>query len=500
MLALPFTYRAIDAGIRAIDVRTLIDASRSLGAGWGTTLSAGAAAEHADSHRSRRRSSPSPSCSGEFTIAITLLKNTLPTFLREYFSEQGHAGAALALPHHPRHDAAARPAHASPPARGAAIADVAPHDPQERRHGPARVRRGAQDLRATTALQHLDLEVKQGELISLLGPSGCGKTTALRIAAGFEFADSGVVSSAATEISGVPAHKRNMGMVFQSYSLFPNLNVEQNVEFGLRTRKIARGRPHKHASPRCWSSSSSPHFAKRYPHQLSGGQQQRVALARALAVRPAVLLLDEPLSALDAKVRTTLARRDPQDPDRARNHHPVRHPRPGGGVGDQRPRRRDVARPLEQLGTPTEVYRTPSTAFVARFVGSMNELPASVLGEDAVEVLGQTVHIRSTNGHQTGAEVCLLVRPEDLQIVDGDDGLAGTVTGVTFQGAATIVGVRLDVLDTLVTAHLAGADADEITPGGRVKVAIDGARAVVETITADVIGDPVAPEPVDADA
>ena len=155
---------------------------------------------------------------------------------------------------------------------------------------------------------------------------------------------------------------------------------------------------------------------------------------------------------------------------------------------------------LEQLGTPTEVYRTPSTAFVARFVGSMNELPASVLGEDAVEVLGQTVHIRSTNGHQVGAEVCLLVRPEDLQIVDGDDGLTGTVTGVTFQGAATNVGVRLDVLDTLVTADLAGADADDITPGDRVKVAIDGARAVVETITADVIGDPMAPEPVDADA
>ncbi len=303
---------------------------------------------------------------------------------------------------------------------------------------------------ATTALQHLDLEVKDGELISLLGPSGCGKTTALRIAAGFEFADSGDVYVGTSKISGVPAHKRNMGMVFQSYSLFPNLTVEQNVEFGLRTRKIDRSERTTRVADTL-ELVQLPHLAKRYAHQLSGGQQQRVALARALAVRPAVLLLDEPLSALDAKVRTTLR-------DQIRRIQTevgittlfVTHDQEEALAISDRVGVMSQGQ-LEQLGTPTEVYRTPSTAFVARFVGSMNELPASVLGDDAVEVLGQTVRIRSTNGHQTGAEVCLLVRPEDLQIVDGDDGLAGTVTGVTFQGAATIVGVRLDVLDTLVS-------------------------------------------------
>jgi putative spermidine/putrescine transport system ATP-binding protein len=351
----------------------------------------------------------------------------------------------------------------------------------------------------TTALQHLDLEVKDGELISLLGPSGCGKTTALRIAAGFEFADSGDVYVGARKISGVPAHKRNMGMVFQSYSLFPNLTVEQNVEFGLRTRKIERSERDKRVAETL-ELVQLPQLAKRYAHQLSGGQQQRVALARALAVRPAVLLLDEPLSALDAKVRTTLR-------DQIRRIQTevgittlfVTHDQEEAlGISD----RVGVMShgQLEQLGTPTEVYRTPSTAFVARFVGSMNELPASVLGNDAVEVLGRTVPIRSTNGHQVGAAVCLLVRPEDLHIVNGDDGLAGTVTAVTFQGAATIVGVRLDVLDTLVSAHLAGAGADEITPGSRVKVAIDGGRAVVETVTSNVSEDPVEPEPVEADA
>jgi len=213
-----------------------------------------------------------------------------------------------------------------------------------------------------------------------------------------------------------------------------------------------------------------------------------------------VLLLDEPLSALDAKVRTTLR-------DQIRRIQTevgittlfVTHDQEEAlGISD----RVGVMShgQLEQLGTPTEVYRTPSTAFVARFVGSMNELPASVLGNDAVDVLGHAIPIGSTNGHRVGAAVCLLVRPEDLRIVGGSDGLAGTVTAVTFQGAATIVGVRLDVLDTLVSAHLAGAGADDIAPGARVMVAIDGTRAVVETVTPDVASDSVETDPVEADA
>src|SRR5262245_55972285 len=157
----------------------------------------------------------------------------------------------------------------------------------------------------TVALEGLDLLVNQGELVSLLGPSGCGKTTALRILAGFEFADSGVVRIGGEDISKTPAHKRNMGMVFQSYSLFPNLTVAQNVEFGLRTRKLGKDERHRRVTEML-ELVQLTNFANRYPHQLSGGQQQRVALARALAVQPSVLLLDEPLSALDAKVRLSL--------------------------------------------------------------------------------------------------------------------------------------------------------------------------------------------------
>jgi putative spermidine/putrescine transport system ATP-binding protein len=158
---------------------------------------------------------------------------------------------------------------------------------------------------SNTALEGLDLAVQPGELIALLGPSGCGKTTALRIAAGFEKPDTGTVAVDGVDVTHRPAHKRNMGMVFQSYSLFPNLTVDANVEYGLRTRKLPVDERRQRVGEMLELVQLS-RMAKRYPHQLSGGQQQRVALARALAIRPEVLLLDEPLSALDAKVRLVL--------------------------------------------------------------------------------------------------------------------------------------------------------------------------------------------------
>ncbi len=155
------------------------------------------------------------------------------------------------------------------------------------------------------ALESFDLAMEPGELVSLLGPSGCGKTTALRIAAGFERPDSGTVLVDDRNVLGTPAHKRNMGMVFQSYSLFPNLDVKANVAFGLRVRSVSKADQARRVGEALERVQLSQ-MANRYPHQLSGGQQQRVALARALVFEPAVLLLDEPLSALDAKVRVNL--------------------------------------------------------------------------------------------------------------------------------------------------------------------------------------------------
>ncbi|MEP7201103.1 MAG: ABC transporter ATP-binding protein [Ilumatobacteraceae bacterium] len=330
------------------------------------------------------------------------------------------------------------------------------------------------------ALEGLDLEVRDGELISLLGPSGCGKTTALRIAAGFERADSGRVMVAGNDITNQPPHKRNMGMVFQSYSLFPNLTVAGNVEYGLRTRGISKPERQRRVTEMLELVQLGP-MANRYAHQISGGQQQRVALARALAIRPQVLLLDEPLSALDAKVRATLR-------DEIRRIQTelgittlfVTHDQEEALAISDRVGVMSNGH-LEQLGEPTEVYRHPSSAFVARFVGSMNELPAFVRGPDAVAIGDYVVATPAVGMREVGAPVLFLVRPEDMSLGASDaKGLPGSVTARTFQGAATIVSVRLDGSDTLVSVHVAGSAAAHLAPGDRVNVVMDGTRGVCE--------------------
>jgi putative spermidine/putrescine transport system ATP-binding protein len=339
----------------------------------------------------------------------------------------------------------------------------------------------------TVALENFDLTLHPGELVSLLGPSGCGKTTALRIAAGFERADTGTVSVNDVDITNLPAHHRNMGMVFQSYSLFPNLSVEGNVDFGLRTRKIEKSQRRKRVAETLELVQLSG-LADRYPHQLSGGQQQRVALARALAVRPEVLLLDEPLSALDAKVRATLR-------DEIRRIQTelgittlfVTHDQEEALAISDRVGVMSNGR-LEQLGTPIEVYRNPSSAFVARFVGSMNEFPGTIAGRDAVQIGDSVVPVANTTGLAHGSFVLLLVRPEDLTITPAAGGagpskvaLGGVVTASMFQGASTVTSVRIDHIDRIVAVHLSGS---HVAPavGERVCVTIDTDRAVCETV------------------
>ena len=332
----------------------------------------------------------------------------------------------------------------------------------------------------TVALQGLDLDVHEGELISLLGPSGCGKTTALRIAAGFEAADSGSVVVSDENISNLPAHKRNMGMVFQSYSLFPNLDVAANVEYGLRTRKVDKVERKRRVADILELVELTDQAIK-YPHQLSGGQQQRVALARALAIQPSVLLLDEPLSALDAKVRSSLR-------DEIRRIQTelgittlfVTHDQEEAlGISDRIGVMSQGC--LEQLGTPAEIYGHPANAFVARFIGSMNEIPATVVDARAVRVLEMVVPTGRSHDFVAGEPINLLVRPEDTSIVaEADDGLAGTVVSQTFQGSSTDVGVRLAVLDVLVNVHVVGSTEGVLRAGDRVNVGVDGTRAVFE--------------------
>src|SRR5579862_1270408 len=267
---------------------------------------------------------------------------------------------------------------------------------------------------ATKALDGLSIEIAPGELVALLGPSGCGKTTALRIVAGFEHADTGSVIVDGKDISGVPANRRDMGMVFQSYSLFPNMNALDNVGFGLRMRKLGAAGRRKKAQELLDMVGLAPQ-AKQYPHQLSGGQQQRVALARALAIEPRVLLLDEPLSALDAKVRLQLREQIRTLQQRLGTttlfvtHDQEEALSMADRVGVMNNGR------LEQIAAPSELYSEPATAFVAEFVGTMNRIPGRLDGTgDRVSAVGQTVPVIGGAADSLAGDVDVLVRPEGL--------------------------------------------------------------------------------------
>jgi putative spermidine/putrescine transport system ATP-binding protein len=320
------------------------------------------------------------------------------------------------------------------------------------------------------ALDRLDLTLQPGELVALLGPSGCGKTTTLRLLAGLEDADAGSITVGGKDITRLPASKRDMGMVFQAYSLFPHMTVRQNVAFGLRLRRVAGAQRDQRAMDMLELVGLSSQ-ADRYPNQISGGQQQRVALARALAIEPQVLLLDEPLSALDAKVRAQLR-------DQIRRiqlevgittlfvtHDQEEALAIADRVGVMREGR------LEQLATPTDVYSRPATSFVAEFVGLTNRLPGTVSGA-TVTVRGRDLPL--VDLATPPGPVTALVRPEAVTLASdssGDSGpLTGTVIASTFLGATSRVTV--DLGDTTILAQLATSDATALPAGSRVTLTI----------------------------
>jgi putative spermidine/putrescine transport system ATP-binding protein len=327
----------------------------------------------------------------------------------------------------------------------------------------------------TRALDGMSLEIAPGELVALLGPSGCGKTTALRVVAGFEFADAGEVLIDGRDVSGVPANRRDMGMVFQSYSLFPNMSALDNVGFGLRMRKVGGTSRRQRAAELLDMVGLAPQ-ATQFPHQLSGGQQQRVALARALAIEPRVLLLDEPLSALDAKVRLQLREQIRSLQQRLGTttlfvtHDQEEALSMSDRVGVMRSGR------LEQVATPDELYSRPATAFVAEFVGTMNRLPGELgSGGTTVTILGITVP--AAPGGPSSGEVDALVRPENLTATPSATG-NGIVTVRTFLGAVTRIAVRLSG-DTEVVVDVATTAAAEMTPGTAVQIGLPPAPVLV---------------------
>jgi putative spermidine/putrescine transport system ATP-binding protein len=329
------------------------------------------------------------------------------------------------------------------------------------------------------ALDGLDLTIGPGELIALLGPSGCGKTTTLRLLAGLEDADAGQITVAGQDMTHLSASKRDMGMVFQAYSLFPHMTVRQNVAFGLRLRRVHAAQRDQRAIEMLELVGLSAQ-ADRYPHQISGGQQQRVALARALAIEPQVLLLDEPLSALDAKVRAQLR-------DQIRRIQLevgittlfVTHDQEEAlAIADRVGVMREGK--LEQLAPPTEVYSRPATAFVAEFVGLTNRLAGTVSGS-TVTVRGRDLPLVD---HSTApGSVTALVRPEAVTLASDSSGesgpLVGTVIASTFLGATSRVTV--DLGDTTILAQLSTSDATALPAGSRVALTIRPDPVLVAT-------------------
>src|SRR5881409_3508863 len=298
------------------------------------------------------------------------------------------------------------------------------------------------DFGTVKALDGIEIQLGEGEFLSLLGPSGCGKTTALRLVAGFDRPDQGRIVVEGKDVTGVAPNKRDMGMVFQAYSLFPNMTARQNVEFGLKIRGRDKGDREKRVGE-LLELVGLGHAGKRYPHQLSGGMQQRVALARALAIEPRVLLLDEPLSALDAKVRVQLREeiRRIQTQLGITTLYVTHDQEEALSVSDH------VAvmwsGRIEQMGTPSEMYGAPATPFVAEFIGTMNRLQSVVVdgARGEVEHAGARLTVDTARGRTKGEKVLVLVRPELLELqpsangASGDNTLTGEVITHTFLGS-----------------------------------------------------------------
>jgi len=332
---------------------------------------------------------------------------------------------------------------------------------------------------ATVALEELSLAVKSGELVSLLGPSGCGKTTALRIVAGFESPTTGELLVDGKDFVGVPAAKRNMGMVFQAYSLFPNMTARQNVEFGMRMRHKPRAECRKRAEELLGLVGLAERVGN-YPHELSGGQQQRVALARALAIEPAILLLDEPLSALDAKVRVDLRQQIRRVQTRLgiTTLYVTHDQEEALSISDRIAVMSDGN--LEQVGAPAEIYRSPRTEFVANFVGLMNGFDGTLESARTVLVGAGRRPIAVNEGHDcaAGDRVLVLIRPESIELEElrkGADPATGSFEGKvlmhTFLGSVTRVALASDLGD--LVADVPSLRALTLPPDTRVAVRVD---------------------------
>ncbi|GGM39137.1 polyamine-transporting ATPase [Longimycelium tulufanense] len=345
------------------------------------------------------------------------------------------------------------------------------------------------------AVDGIDLQVHEGEFFSVLGPSGCGKTTLLRMIAGFADPDSGRIELDGVDMVGVPPYRRDVNTVFQSYALFPHMTVWDNVAYGLR-RKRLRGAELRRRVAEHLELVQLARFAKRRPTELSGGQQQRVAIARALAARPRLLLLDEPLGALDAQLRKQMQIELMQiQREVGTTFLYVTHDQEEALVLSHRVAVMNAGR-VEQVGYPEDVYERPSTRFVAGFIGTSNIMDVKVSDMDGewLELTGGGVErLRAVlpDGHSArhGQQLSVTVRPEKLHLYDADGeeqpppgwcSLAGTVADVVYTGMSTQYVVDVPGGDSLVAfVQNTRRISDAGTPGQPVRMAWDPEFTVV---------------------
>jgi putative spermidine/putrescine transport system ATP-binding protein len=315
---------------------------------------------------------------------------------------------------------------------------------------------------ADAVVKNFSLTAARGELVTFLGPSGCGKTTTLRMIAGFESPTRGQIRIDGEDVTALRASRRNIGMVFQSYALFPNMTVAGNVGFGLRVagRSAAEIRAR---TEEMLALVKLPELAARYPYQLSGGQQQRVSLARALALSPRILLLDEPLSALDARIRLVL-REEIRGLQRKLGITTifVTHDQDEAlSMSDRIVVMNNGA--IEQVGTPSEIYNAPRTRFVASFIGTLNLIDAKIIDAAAgvVEIDGQRATMRrKLDGAMPGDNRALALRPEALRLGPGGEDrntLRGVIEDVAFLGAVVRLRVRLERAAMIVDTFNSGS-------------------------------------------
>jgi len=300
---------------------------------------------------------------------------------------------------------------------------------------------------AVDAVSNFNLSVNRGEFVSFLGPSGCGKTTTLRMIAGFELPTAGKILLDGKDVTYNPPQKRNTGMVFQSYALFPNMTVADNIGFGLKIAHKSKAAIDKRVAEML-SIIKMDSFGDRYPYQMSGGQQQRVALARAIAIEPQVLLLDEPLSALDAKIRVSLRQeiRSIQQRLGITTVYVTHDQEEALSLSDRVVVMHDGK--MEQVGTPFEIYNFPTTEFAAQFVGTLNNLQAQIRDVAAGELTFENQKVltaQKLDGHTNGDAVSISIRPERVSFASEGrkpNVLNVKIENITFLGSIVRIQVR----------------------------------------------------------